>query len=841
MNLHLYTKRFFVFLTASLTAATGIAQAPPTYSASDIYQQIEKLNVLGSVLYVGAHPDDENTRLLTYLSKEKKYRTAYLSLTRGDGGQNLIGDEQGVALGLIRTQELLAARRVDGAEQFFATAYDFGFSKNPEETFTIWNKEKILSDVVWVIRKFRPDVIITRFPEDARAGHGHHSASAILAREAFFAAADSTRFPAQLVGGITTWQAKRLMWNTFNFGGNNTTSPGQFTIDVGGYNALEGKSYGEIAAQSRSQHKSQGFGSAGSRGEALEFLSPVAGEAPVKDLMDGVDVSWKRLGDNNIEQRLRTIQEQYQVREPERSVQALIELRNTLNGLGNSPKDLIWIMQKKQELNTLIQACMGLYFEATVKQQFVVSGDSVDITFYAINRSRYPVGKVRVNTGDTSFLLADTMPYNKPRTITIRRLMRTGFMEDQPYWLRDQMTEGGFTVKSQQLVGLPQNPANDLLVAFFTGNTSLTSNYSIQYKFTDPVKGEQYKPVITVPAVIVSGAPAVVLTNVVPRVYPKLTIHYQSFTEKGTRDGSVVLSDKTGKLATKKYLLNLAKNSQQDIVMGLDSVLRFKENADLDVGVAVPYPSGMTQTFSNNLRLINYDHIPTVHYFYQPKVKILTNEVRTVGKRIGYIKGAGDVVPEALMAMGYEVVMLSPEDLVLPKLAGLDAIITGVRAYNIHNFLSEKYEVLMNYVQNGGNLVVQYNTSNTINGAQARISPYPFTISRNRVTDEKATVNFLQPEHAVLTYPNKITSKDFESWTQERGIYFAEQVSPAFEMPLSMADPNEAPQKGSLLIARYGKGTFVYTGLVFFRQLPAGVPGAYRLLANIIALNKKKN
>ncbi|MFT3827561.1 MAG: PIG-L family deacetylase [Chitinophagaceae bacterium] len=827
---------------AMLCGIAGKAQAPATYSSAEIYEQIQKLNVLGSVLYVGAHPDDENTRLLTYLSKEKKYRTAYLSLTRGDGGQNLIGDEQGVALGLVRTQELLAARRIDGAEQFFATAFDFGFSKNAEETFTIWNKEKILKDVVWVIRKFRPDVIITRFPEDARAGHGHHAASAILAREAFAAAADSTRFPDQLKNGITVWRAKRLMWNTFNFGGNNTTSTDQFTIDVGGYNAMEGKSNGEIAAQSRSQHKTQGFGSAGSRGAALEYLVPVAGEPPVKDLMDGVDVSWNRVGNTVIEEKIRTALEQFKVQDPEKSIPALMEVRKAMR-VSESRVDYQYIVgQKRQELNDILQACMGLYFEATVKQQFAVVGDSVEITFYAINRSRYPVGKIRVNSGDTSFLLADTMPYNVPRSSTIKRLVRGSYMDDQPYWLRDQMTEGGFTVKSQAMVGLPQNPVNDLLVVFFLPNeVSLTTNYPIQYKYTDPVKAEQYKPFITVPSVIVSGAPGVVLTNVIPKVSPKLTVRYQSLTEKGNKPGTVVFSVMDKKLASKKVMLNLSRNSQQEIAIGLDSLMTFKANVDLETGISIHDSSGLTQTFSNNIRLINYDHIPTVHYFYQSKIKILTDEVRTVGKKIGYIKGAGDNVPEGLMAMGYEVVMLDPAEIVTAKLATFDAIITGVRAYNIHSFLSEKYEVLMNYVKNGGNLIVQYNTNNMINGAQARISPYPFVISRNRVTDEKATVNFLQPEHVVLNYPNKITAKDFEGWTQERGIYFGEQVSPVFEMPLSMADPNEAPQKGSLLIARYGKGTFVYTGLVFFRQLPAGVPGAYRLLANIIALNKKKS
>src|SRR6476661_1253142 len=269
----------------------SFSQPPATWTSADMYLAIRKLNVLGSVLYIAAHPDDENTRLLAYFSKDKMYRTGYLSLTRGDGGQNLIGEEQGVELGLIRTQELLAARRIDGAEQFFSRAFDFGYSKSPEETFTKWDREKILSDVVWVIRKFQPDVMITRFPTTGEGGHGQHTASAILAVEAFRAAADPKRFPEQLKW-VQPWQPRRLLWNTFNFGSANTTSPDQFTLDAGDYNPVLGKSHGEIAAESRSQHKSQGFGVPRGRGEAIEYFKTIGGDEPHSDLYEGVNTSW---------------------------------------------------------------------------------------------------------------------------------------------------------------------------------------------------------------------------------------------------------------------------------------------------------------------------------------------------------------------------------------------------------------------------------------------------------------------------------------------------------------------------------------------------------------------
>jgi LmbE family N-acetylglucosaminyl deacetylase len=825
-----------VFFIASCMQSA--AQVSNGNTAADIYLQLQKMNVLGSVLYVGAHPDDENTRLLTWLSKEKKYRTAYLSLTRGDGGQNLIGDEQGVTLGMVRTEELLAARSVDGAEQFFTRAYDFGFSKNPDETFKFWDKEQILSDVVFVIRYFRPDVIITRFPEDGRAGHGHHSASAILAREGFFAAADPNRFPEHFKWGLKPWQAKRILWNTFNFGGNNTINNNQYKVDVGGYNTLLGKSYGEISAQSRSQHKSQGFGVPSQRGESFEYFAKTAGDTVFTDMMDGVDLTWKRTGDAAVEYRINTLLQNFNFTEPEKSVAGLLDLRDHFRtNLNESP----WVTHKMKELNKLISACSGLYFEATTTQPFAVTGDSLKINFSVINRSHVPVSQLSISYIDTTLKITDTLKFNVAKNISLTRKVRSNFMQDQPYWLREQMTEGAFKIDAQALLMNPHNDPNDITVSyFFRDKVPVVQKYPLQYKHTDPVKGELYEPVITVPAVIVSAFPAVVLNNVVPTVTPRVTVRYQSLSEKGTQQGQITFNTGETVLVRNNNVLSLAKNKITEVPFLLDTLLVARKNTEISAGVVLKDSTGYQQTYSNYLRLVKYDHIPAVHYFYQAKVKVVTDEVRVVGKRVGYIRGAGDNVPDALIAMGYEVVMLNPEDLILPKLASLDAVITGIRAYNVHDWLEDKYEVLMNYVKNGGNLIVQYNTSNFISNVTRKMGPYSFDISRNRVTDEKAKVEFLLPAHQVLNYPNKITEKDFENWVQERGIYFAEKTDPAYETPLQMNDPGEAGQKGSLIIGNYGKGKFVYTGLVFFRELPAGVPGAYRLLANIIALNQKK-
>ena len=816
---------------------TCFAQAPRSYTSAEILLGLKKLNTLGSVLYIAAHPDDENTRLLSYLSKEKLYRTGYLSLTRGDGGQNLIGDEQGVTLGLIRTQELLAARRVDDAEQFFATAYDFGFSKSADETFKVWDKRKILSDIVWVIRKFQPDVIITRFPEDSRAGHGQHAASAILAREAFYAAAQPDSFPEQFPKGVKVWKAKRIVWNSFNFGNaGNINTDTLHRLDVGGYNSLLGKSYGEISSESRSQHKSQGFGVPASRGVAYEYFSKMGGEQIVNDLMDGVDVGWSRTKNPSVTNTVESIVKHFDPQQPEKSIEALVGLKNYLKENVNNS---YWVLQKLDEIGLLIRACTGLFAEAVASQQFAVYGDSLKISFNAINRSKLPVTQFQVLFDDTSFMLADTLKYNSLKTVQFTKLILRPPMADQPYWLREQMTEGNFNVTDQQLIGLPENNKGQVKVMATVAGTTISFNIPLQFKYTDPVKGEIYQPVITVPSMLISMAPGVVLTKVVPAFKQNIEVRYQSQVNGAPSPGELIFYNSGSAIARRPIVFERIRNRSQSIFLPLDSILTVKKNTELSVSLAAK-GAKTQETYSNNIRLVNYDHIPTVHYIYQSKIKVINDEIKTIGKKIGYIKGAGDNVPDALQAMGYDVVMLDRGDLTYGTLKSFDAIITGIRAYNVHEYLADKYDILMDYVKNGGNLIVQYNTNNFVSTVKSKIGPYPFNISRNRVTEEKATVKFLKPDHDVLNFPNKIGPVDFDNWTQERGIYFADQLDTKYQTILSMNDPGEQEQKGSLIIADYGKGKFVYTGLVFFRQLPAGVPGAYRLLANIIALNKKQ-
>ncbi|HEY4151549.1 MAG TPA: PIG-L family deacetylase [Chitinophagaceae bacterium] len=827
-------KRFiFCCIVMGFAGAAVKAQAPQPLSSSEILLGIKKLDVLGTVLYVGAHPDDENTRLLAYLAKERLYRTGYLSLTRGDGGQNLIGNEQGVELGLIRTQELLAARRIDGAEQFFSRAFDFGYSKSTEEALKIWDKEKILSDVVWVIRRFQPDVIITRFPQDARAGHGHHSASALLAVEAFTAAADPTRFPEQLKY-VKVWQAKRALWNTFNFGSVNTTSSDQLSFDVGIFNPVLGKSYGEIAADSRSQHKSQGFGVARQRGVAMEYFLPWKGEPARTDIMDGVNTSWTRVkGGEAVQQKIQEILQSYSLFAPGKSVKGLVELYRLIDAL----PDGYWKKQKLGEVQTLIEAASALFADATCGEARVAQTDSLKVNFFLNNRNGNTITLNRISVDGFDTVLHASLASNQNYSLNKLVVIPADAPISQPYWLEHEMKEGRFEVNDQQLIGNADNePALKVKFSLTIEGQDFDFIKPVRQKYTDPVKGEQYQPLAIVPPVVITPNRSLLLSATPDPQTMRLTVRAM----KDIPFPQVKLTGSKGWQTDAIHYASpdiLRKGQEMDVDVELKPVLKDREMGKQLLLASVDYNK---QSYAEQLKTISYDHIPTVNYFRPSAITILTLDLKIAGKKIGYIEGAGDYIPVALQQMGYEVTTLSDNMLANSNLGQYDAIITGVRAYNIKTSLTTYYNKLMKYVENGGNLVVQYNTSSQVGPLRAKIAPYPFDISRTRITDEKAVVKVLKPDHPVMNYPNKITDQDFDGWVQERSIYHAEHWDSHYETIFSMHDPGESDDEGSLIIARYGKGVFVYTGLVFYRELPAGVPGAYRLLANILALNHKK-
>ncbi|MCO6496328.1 MAG: PIG-L family deacetylase [Chitinophagaceae bacterium] len=805
--------RYLLLLFSIFLAVPSFSQVPDGKSSSEIYQQIKKLKVLGSVLYVAAHPDDENTYLITWLGNEKLYRTAYLSMTRGDGGQNLIGNEQGVELGLIRTNELLAARSIDGGEQFFTRAFDFGYSKGPEETFNFWNKEKILSDVVWVIRKFQPDVIVTRFPTTGEGGHGHHTASAILAGEAFDAAADPNRFPEQLKYGVTTWQPKRLLWNTFNFGrGLNTTSEDQFRLDAGGYNVLLGKSFGELAAQSRSQHKSQGFGMSPSRGPHNEYFKLIKGDAPTSGLLDGVNTSWSRIGAAHIEKLIDRLEKEYTFLHPEKSVPLLLKIYDAIERLPVG----VWRDKKLNEVKDLIAACSGLFTDAYTSTQFLVPGKEVKIRVVANNRSDVSVNLKNITfRGQTMVSGSEALKSGENIEKNISYTLPDTMQASQPYWLQQPMTEGSFNVNHQLLIGKPRNDPMSISMDLDFGGTVINYSIPVWYRYNDPVKGEVHQPVFVVPSVEVKSTPSVALSlNMMP-----VSIHTQ-------------VTPNDSDLTVSQVKLNADPSVRKAGDNGTAQFSDSKENSVEKLGF---YVTSGDKSFDRYKVSINYPHISDIVYFPEAQSKLVSVNLKTNGKEAGFIAGAGDKIPEALIQMGYNVTMLDEEDVKNKDLSAFDVILTGVRAYNVHSWLNDLHDKLMQYVNNGGVFFVQYNTNSNLGPVKAKIGPYPFNISRTRVTDEKAAVGFTDKTARLLNYPNSITQEDFKGWIQERSIYQASDFSENYKSLFAMNDEGEAPSDGSLIYCDYGKGRFVYSGLVFFRELPAGVPGAYRLFANLIA------
>lgn len=783
------------------------------------------MNVLGSVLYVGAHPDDENTAVLAYLSKGRKYRTAYLSVTRGEGGQNLIGPEQGAEIGIIRTQELMAARRIDGAEQFFTRAVDFGYSKTAEETFEFWGKEKILADIVWVIRKFRPDVIISRFSAESAGGHGHHIAVALLIKEAFAAAADPNEFPEQLKY-VSVWKTKRLLWN--NWRPTQDEIKKLLRVDTGEYNPLLGKSYSEIAGESRSQHKSQGFGSAGRRGTQSDYFEVAAGDPATKDIFEGIDVSWNRVpGGQKVGRLLVKCLESFDSRQPSKSISSLLGVYAELTRLPEED----WVRVKKEELLHVIQACAGIWMEAIANDFSAAPGDTIQIKTSVINRSDYPF--MLHSLGFPKFapdsILDRSFKNNDPLAIATAIRLPQDLRLSQPYWLEDSHQEGVSADWDQNLIGLAENPpAISAKIGLIAAGQLLEYSIPLLFRWTDQVNGELYRPF---------------------EVRPRVTIQ--------SEDKVVIFADEDAK----KIKIRLKSNSPDvaglihlrgpDIWRITPASVPFSlsgkyEEAEVTFGVSPPKKADAAnltleaevrgEKINRALVEISYPHIHRQVYFPKSQLRVVKLDIKTEGKRLGYVMGAGDEVSRALQNLGYEVIQLNDEMLRNMDLSPFDAVITGVRAYNTREGLKLSKENLLHYIENGGTLVVQYNVASS--QLTDQIGPYPLTIGRDRVSRENAPVAFLEPEHPLLNFPNKITAKDFEGWIQERGLYFASQWDDKYETILSCHDPGEPDKKGGLLYARYGKGIFIYTAYAWFRQLPAGVPGAFRLFANMISAGK---
>jgi LmbE family N-acetylglucosaminyl deacetylase len=832
------TRAIALAACACLLGLTSRAAEPPPVAPAVIAQELRSFREFGSVLYVAAHPDDENTQLITYLARGRDYRTAYLSLTRGDGGQNLLGPEFGDLLGVIRTEELLAARQVDGGRQFFSRARDFGYSKDYRQTLTKWDHQEVLSDIVRVIRTFRPDVVITRFPPEPSATHGHHTASSALALEAFKLAGDPKAFPEQL-GALTPWQPKRILWNGYGpgRGGSDGGAAPALRMAIDGTDAVTGAPFGVLAARSRSMHKTQGFANfsvaAAGSGPRIESFQLLGGEPAGADIMDGVDTTWGRVaGGAEIGRLAEAVTAQFDPGNPSASVPALLDLKARLAALASEPV----VDEKRGLLDRILQACLGLSVETTVPLPEVVPGERLNLRHSAIVRSAFPVQWVAVRYPGYGREIRDSVALNRDQA-SIREATRSlseGTLPSQPYWLRETGTPGMFRVDDPSLIGRPENPPPfPVEDVFVVGAQTLVVRDEAVFIATDPVTGDVRRRPDVIPPVSLSFASAVALFA------PGSTraVELEVVSSRANASGTLSLEPPAGwgiSPASRAFHLSSAGDSAGFTF----TVTAPQAHGSGEIGARADMGGAH---YGTERLAIHYSHIPPLLLQPAARLKAVCLDLAIRGRSVGYLPGAGDSTATSLEQMGYAVTVLSDADLTEEKLKTLDAVVVGVRAFNTRADLGAHLPGLFAYVEAGGTVVEQYNTPN---GLLAHpLAPYDLKLSRElpryRVTDENAAVTLLVPDHPALTTPNRIGPEDFGGWVQERGLDFASEWDAAHLIPLmACSDPGEPPLEGGLLVARYGRGTFVYTGLSFFRQLPAGVPGAYRLFANLVSLGK---
>ena len=821
-----FMKFFSFFIILSFYIAIRInAQPSQILNSSELKIALEKLNVLGSVLYIGAHPDDENSGIIAYWAKGKKYRTAYLSLTRGDGGQNLIGSEKGSEIGIIRTQELLQARKIDGGEQYFTRAIDFGYSKSPEESLNIWGKNDVLSDMVWVIRKFKPDIIVTRFPPGGNGGHGHHTASAALSLEAFNDAADPTKFTEQLKY-VSVWKTKRIFWNNFR------PSPDEInnliSTDIGEYNPLLGKSYTEIASESRSMHKSQGVGVSAFRGSRIEYFKLVAGEDAKNDIFDGINTTWDRIDKSKtLSHNIESVIKSFNPDNPSASLDALIKVYDEITKLSNN----YWVEVKSKELLSIIQSCAGLWLEAISSDYSASSGDSVKVKTTVLNRSssKFIIDKIEFPSIPSNSIVNKDLKNNLPVSVENSFIIPESYPISQPYWLKEKPSEGLFSVSDQQMIGLAENPPSIPVKIFIKYNdTLLDFSIPLLYRWNDRVYGELYRPFEIRPVATVNPADKV---SIFPDEKSK-EIQVKLKANSSNISGLLNLhSDGNWKISPSGIPFSIKNKYDEQIITFTVTPPENPGVADLKIELII---NG--KTYNKSLVEISYPHIKRQVYFPDSDIKLVKLDIKKFNSNIAYIMGSGDEIPECLSNMGYSVTLLSDEMLDNTDLSQFDAVIAGIRSYNTRERLKYDQPRLLEYVKNGGTFIVQYNIPF---GLQTdNIGPYPIKLGNERITDENAFMNFINPDNQLLNFPNKITQMDFKGWIQERGLYFAENWDDKYEPVLSGHDPNEKDLKGSMLFTHYGKGIFIFSAIAWFRQLPAGVPGAYRIFVNMISAGK---
>lgn len=830
-------QRLVSCIVAILVTTSIFSQAPKKHTPSEIYHAIQKLNFLGTALYIAAHPDDENTRLISYLSNEVKARTGYLSLTRGDGGQNIIGPELRELLGVLRTQELLKARSIDGGEQFFSRANDFGYSKHPDETLKIWNKKEILGDVVRTIRTFKPDIIINRFDHRSPGStHGHHTSSAMLSVEAFELANNQDSYSKQLET-TEVWKPQRLFFNTswWFYGSQEKFEKADkskmLNVDIGVYYPMLGISNNEIAAIASSQHLCQGFGRLSQRGTTQEYVELLKGDLPKNknDLFEGINTTWSRIeGGNAIGAILTKVEKEFNFKNPSIHIPELVKAYALLQ----NSKDEHWKTLKSLELRNIIKDLAGLHLEAFAAAPEANPGETVDVSIEVINRSNSPILLKKIILQENGEKHENiTLTENLRIDLKSKLLIPENTKYTNPYWLNEKGTLGMYTVKNKTFLGMPETPRafKATYVLDFNGS-EITFTKPVVFKHGKRDKGELFQPFEIVPEATASFKDKVLIfaDNKSKKVGITIKAH------KNNIKGEVQLCfDKTWQVEQETKAFNIAKKGDEQIIY---FELSPPENENESFISPIIKVNG--KEISKELVTIAYDHIPTQTILLPSKAKVVRLNIKKAGENIGYIMGAGDKVPTSLEQIGYTVHTIDPSSITKGSLQKYDAVVLGIRAYNVVEELKFKQPFLLDYVKEGGNLIVQYNTAGRWGKQIENLAPYTLEISRDRVTDENSEVKILAKNHSLINFPNTITEKDFNGWVQERGLYFPNKWDRQFSPILQIKDQGESAKKGSLLVAPYGKGNYIYTGLSFFRELPAGVPGAYKLFSNMISIGK---
>lgn len=816
----------------------GAQLAPPaTGGVVELDRLLQRLSEPRRVLVIGAHPDDEDTELLALAAQAYGARAAYLSLSRGEGGQNLIGEELGEALGLLRSRELLAARATDGAEQFFTRAYDFGFSKTLEETLRFWPADTLLKDAVRVVRRFRPHVIVSVFSGTPRDGHGQHQAAGLTAQRVFDAAGDSSKFP-ELAReeGLLPWQPLRLYQST-RFDTTGTT----VRLQTGVLDPRTGRSYHQIAMASRSLHRSQDMGQLQRLGPAQARIGLIkdrvgtGNPASPGDLFAGIErrPSWlATLADS-----LRTSAS------PGRMADAARALATALARPGASPDAVDSIT--RSELERAVAVAAGIEIDALASAEELAAGDRVDLALLVYNGGGFPA---RVDSGAVAAPLGwrlealegapATLAPGTLDTLRFRVTVPADARLSQPYFLerprRGELYD--WSAAPPAVRGRPfEPPLLTARAAVTVLGTSIMLAREVSYRMNDQAIGEIRRPLRVVPLVDVRLDPEVV-------VWPADEGSTRSFSvtltshARGAVSGDVrLVADGWPSPAPVAFTLERAGDSR---AVTLD-LARPQGATRAAVTVSAVARTSQPLEFREHTLTVEYPHVRPTPYVRDASATVRVEPVALPRMgRLGYVRGASDRVPEALQQIGLPVVLLSPQELAEGDLSRFDAIVVGSRAYETDSALVRHNQRLLAYAERGGLVIVQYQQYPFVQG---RFAPYPLSIARphDRVTDETAPVTLLVPAHPVFTTPNRITAGDWEGWPQERGLYFAHTWDAAYTPLLETNDPGEAPLQGGLLVARVGSGTYVYTGLAFFRALPAGVPGAYRLFLNLLSLGRR--